>query len=103
MIRSGRGGWIYSCVWVQNKIKGNTNRQRDILQHHKIHPACTHFTFASSVQCHFLFFPPPLDHGVIRSDRVFDAMLATDRGLYSSDYPYADSPQSIGIPPIQSF
>lgn len=37
------------------------------------------------------------DHGVIRSDRVFDAMLATDRGLYSRDYPYQDSPQSIGI------
>lgn len=36
------------------------------------------------------------DHGVIRSDRVFDAMLATDRGLYSRDYPYTDSPQSIG-------
>ncbi|XP_062378609.1 l-isoaspartyl protein carboxyl methyltransferase, like isoform X2 [Sardina pilchardus] len=36
------------------------------------------------------------DHGVIRSDRVFDAMLATDRGIYSRDYPYADSPQSIG-------
>lgn len=36
------------------------------------------------------------DHGVIRSDRVFDAMLATDRGLYSTDHPYADSPQSIG-------
>lgn len=36
------------------------------------------------------------DHTVIRSDRVFDAMLATDRGIYSSDYPYADSPQSIG-------
>ncbi|KAI1895663.1 hypothetical protein AGOR_G00108540 [Albula goreensis] len=36
------------------------------------------------------------DHGVIKSDRVFDAMLATDRGLYSRDYPYADSPQSIG-------
>ncbi|XP_072220903.1 l-isoaspartyl protein carboxyl methyltransferase, like [Leuresthes tenuis] len=36
------------------------------------------------------------DHGVIRSDRVFDAMLATDRGLYSRDYPYADSPQTIG-------
>uniref|UniRef100_A0A4W5RL39 L-isoaspartyl protein carboxyl methyltransferase, like n=1 Tax=Hucho hucho TaxID=62062 RepID=A0A4W5RL39_9TELE len=35
-------------------------------------------------------------HGVIRSDRVFDAMLATDRGIYSRDYPYADSPQSIG-------
>ncbi|XP_048084323.1 l-isoaspartyl protein carboxyl methyltransferase, like isoform X1 [Alosa alosa] len=36
------------------------------------------------------------DHGVIRSDRVFDAMVATDRGIYSRDYPYADSPQSIG-------
>ncbi|XP_019204483.1 l-isoaspartyl protein carboxyl methyltransferase, like isoform X3 [Oreochromis niloticus] len=36
------------------------------------------------------------DHGVIQSDRVFNAMLATDRGLYSRDYPYADSPQSIG-------
>ncbi|XP_023991072.1 l-isoaspartyl protein carboxyl methyltransferase, like isoform X2 [Salvelinus sp. IW2-2015] len=37
------------------------------------------------------------EHGVIRSDRVFDAMLATDRGIYSRDYPYADSPQSIGF------
>ncbi|KAF6721844.1 Protein-L-isoaspartate(D-aspartate) O-methyltransferase [Oryzias melastigma] len=37
------------------------------------------------------------DHGVIRSDRVFDAMLATDRGLYSRDYPYTDSPQTIGF------
>ncbi|XP_049595369.1 l-isoaspartyl protein carboxyl methyltransferase, like [Syngnathus scovelli] len=37
------------------------------------------------------------DHGVIQSDRVFSAMLATDRGIYSRDYPYADSPQSIGF------
>lgn len=37
-----------------------------------------------------------VDHGVIRNDRVFDAMLATDRALYSTDHPYADSPQSIG-------
>uniref|UniRef100_A0A8C6MC20 Protein-L-isoaspartate O-methyltransferase n=1 Tax=Nothobranchius furzeri TaxID=105023 RepID=A0A8C6MC20_NOTFU len=36
------------------------------------------------------------DHGVIRNDRVFDAMLATDRGIYSRDYPYADAPQTIG-------
>ncbi|KAG7465610.1 hypothetical protein MATL_G00155360 [Megalops atlanticus] len=36
------------------------------------------------------------DHGVIKSDRVFDAMLATDRGIYSRDSPYQDSPQSIG-------
>ncbi|XP_051942193.1 l-isoaspartyl protein carboxyl methyltransferase, like isoform X2 [Hippocampus zosterae] len=37
------------------------------------------------------------DHGVIHSDRVFSAMLATDRAIYSRDYPYADSPQSIGF------
>ncbi|KAG7328186.1 hypothetical protein KOW79_008130 [Hemibagrus wyckioides] len=36
------------------------------------------------------------EHGVIRSDRVFEAMLATDRGIYSRDNPYDDSPQSIG-------
>uniref|UniRef100_A0A8B9KP00 Protein-L-isoaspartate O-methyltransferase n=1 Tax=Astyanax mexicanus TaxID=7994 RepID=A0A8B9KP00_ASTMX len=36
------------------------------------------------------------EHGVIRSDRVFEAMLATDRGIYSKDYPYTDSPQYIG-------
>lgn len=52
--------------------------------------------FHISVQCYSLVILPP-DHGVIRSNRVFDAMLATDRGLYSTDYPYADSPQSIGI------
>lgn len=38
----------------------------------------------------------PSDHGVIRNDRVFNAMMATDRGLYSTHHPYADSPQSIG-------
>ncbi|XP_065144432.2 l-isoaspartyl protein carboxyl methyltransferase, like [Paramisgurnus dabryanus] len=37
------------------------------------------------------------DHGVIRSDRVFNAMLATDRGIYSRNHPYTDSPQSIGF------
>ncbi|XP_059505309.1 protein-L-isoaspartate(D-aspartate) O-methyltransferase-like isoform X2 [Stegostoma tigrinum] len=34
--------------------------------------------------------------GVIRSQRVFDAMIATDRALYCRTNPYADSPQSIG-------
>ncbi|XP_026864639.1 l-isoaspartyl protein carboxyl methyltransferase, like isoform X1 [Electrophorus electricus] len=36
------------------------------------------------------------EHGVICNDRVFEAMLATDRRIYSKDYPYEDSPQSIG-------
>uniref|UniRef100_A0AAQ5YGN1 Protein-L-isoaspartate O-methyltransferase n=1 Tax=Amphiprion ocellaris TaxID=80972 RepID=A0AAQ5YGN1_AMPOC len=52
------------------------------------------FWICSGYRSHCLFYPP--DHGVIRDDRVFNAMLATDRGIYSRDYPYADSPQSIG-------
>lgn len=44
--------------------------------------------------CHLFAYS---DHGVIHSDRVFSAMLATDRAIYSKDYPYADSPQSIGL------
>lgn len=71
---------------------GNINKWGNRLLHHSVRPAdIPHFP----VQCHCLIVSPP-DHGVIRSDRVFDAMLATDRGLYSTDYPYADSPQSIG-------
>ncbi|XP_062862872.1 l-isoaspartyl protein carboxyl methyltransferase, like isoform X2 [Trichomycterus rosablanca] len=36
------------------------------------------------------------EHGVIHNDRVFKALLDTDRGIYSAYYPYEDSPQSIG-------
>ncbi|XP_048831133.1 l-isoaspartyl protein carboxyl methyltransferase, like isoform X1 [Brienomyrus brachyistius] len=36
------------------------------------------------------------DNGVIKSDRVFEAMLATDRGFYATEHSYEDSPQSIG-------
>jgi len=32
----------------------------------------------------------------VKSERVAEAMLAVDRGLFSSFNPYADSPQSIG-------
>lgn len=34
--------------------------------------------------------------GVIRDNRVIDAMLAVDRGLFSKHNPYIDSPQPIG-------
>ncbi|XP_041131836.1 l-isoaspartyl protein carboxyl methyltransferase, like isoform X2 [Polyodon spathula] len=37
------------------------------------------------------------EHGVIRSQRVYEVMLATDRGHYVSDLPYMDSPQPIGF------
>ncbi|XP_016382416.1 protein-L-isoaspartate(D-aspartate) O-methyltransferase-like isoform X1 [Sinocyclocheilus rhinocerous] len=50
----------------------------------------------SSGKTHIELITRLRDHGVIRSDRVFNAMLATDRGIYSRDHPYADSPQSIG-------
>lgn len=35
-------------------------------------------------------------NGVIKSQRVFDVMLATDRAHYTKYFPYMDSPQSIG-------
>ena len=74
---------VYFSVSFTLKGKGNP---KSIRKQKSQSSSCTH---------HLLF--SPADHGVIRSDRVFDAMLATDRGLYSVDYPYADSPQSIGI------
>ncbi|XP_058844040.1 protein-L-isoaspartate(D-aspartate) O-methyltransferase-like isoform X3 [Acipenser ruthenus] len=37
------------------------------------------------------------EHGVIRSQRVYEVMLATDRGHYITDLPYMDSPQPIGF------
>ncbi|KAG8449654.1 hypothetical protein GDO86_016334 [Hymenochirus boettgeri] len=35
-------------------------------------------------------------NGVIQSQRVFDVLLTTDRGYYIQNFPYMDSPQSIG-------
>lgn len=35
-------------------------------------------------------------NGVIRSQRVFDVLIATDRAHYIRNFPYMDSPQSIG-------
>ncbi|NWS06109.1 PIMT methyltransferase, partial [Motacilla alba] len=36
------------------------------------------------------------EKGIIKSQRVFDVLLATDRGHYIKYFPYMDSPQSIG-------
>ncbi|XP_042307494.1 protein-L-isoaspartate(D-aspartate) O-methyltransferase [Sceloporus undulatus] len=36
-------------------------------------------------------------NGIIKSDRVFEVMLATDRCHYAKCNPYMDSPQSIGF------
>lgn len=41
----------------------------------------------------FLLLP---EKGIIKSQRVFDVLLATDRGHYIKYFPYMDSPQSIG-------
>ncbi|XP_073465938.1 protein-L-isoaspartate(D-aspartate) O-methyltransferase-like isoform X3 [Aquarana catesbeiana] len=35
-------------------------------------------------------------NGVIRTQRVFDALMETDRAHYIQNFPYMDSPQSIG-------
>ncbi|XP_026561440.1 protein-L-isoaspartate(D-aspartate) O-methyltransferase [Pseudonaja textilis] len=36
-------------------------------------------------------------NGIIKSDKVFEVMLATDRSHYAKCNPYMDSPQSIGF------
>ena len=36
------------------------------------------------------------ENGILKTDRVVDAMLQVDRGHFSSTSPYADSPQTIG-------
>uniref|UniRef100_A0A5F7ZLW7 Protein-L-isoaspartate(D-aspartate) O-methyltransferase n=1 Tax=Macaca mulatta TaxID=9544 RepID=A0A5F7ZLW7_MACMU len=35
-------------------------------------------------------------NGIIKTDKVFEVMLATDRSHYAKCNPYMDSPQSIG-------
>uniref|UniRef100_A0A3B4AI87 Protein-L-isoaspartate(D-aspartate) O-methyltransferase n=1 Tax=Periophthalmus magnuspinnatus TaxID=409849 RepID=A0A3B4AI87_9GOBI len=37
-------------------------------------------------------------NGIIKSDKVYEVMLATDRAHFSRCNPYMDSPQSIGTP-----
>ncbi|MGH0185907.1 UNVERIFIED_CONTAM: hypothetical protein FKN15_019076 [Acipenser sinensis] len=48
-------------------------------------------------QCCVMQILSPAEHGVIRSQRVYEVMLATDRGHYITDLPYMDSPQPIGV------
>lgn len=36
------------------------------------------------------------ENGIIKSDKVYEVMLATDRAHFSRCNPYMDSPQSIG-------
>ncbi|XP_035176619.1 protein-L-isoaspartate(D-aspartate) O-methyltransferase [Oxyura jamaicensis] len=38
-----------------------------------------------------------IENGIIKSDKVFEVMLATDRCHYAKYNPYMDSPQSIGF------
>lgn len=37
-----------------------------------------------------------VDAGIIKNQRVYEAMMTIDRGLYAPRYPYEDSPQTIG-------
>jgi len=43
-----------------------------------------------------LAFTNAAGYRYVKTDRVAEAMLAVDRGLFSKYNPYADSPQSIG-------
>lgn len=45
---------------------------------------------------HFAVLYNDAGYRYVKSERVADAMLAVDRGLFSKYNPYANSPQSIG-------
>lgn len=50
----------------------------------------------------FFFFSLSLhsaENGIIKSEKVYEVMLATDRSHFSRCNPYMDSPQSIGMIP----
>lgn len=50
--------------------------------------------FFCNIQWHSLFAFP--ENGIIKSDKVYEVMLVTDRAHFSRCNPYMDSPQSIG-------
>uniref|UniRef100_A0A8D0GVS2 Protein-L-isoaspartate O-methyltransferase n=1 Tax=Sphenodon punctatus TaxID=8508 RepID=A0A8D0GVS2_SPHPU len=52
--------------------------------------------WTSSGKTHAKLIKNLYKNGVIKSQRVFDVLLATDRAHYIKYFPYMDSPQSIG-------
>nr|XP_008514884.1 PREDICTED: protein-L-isoaspartate(D-aspartate) O-methyltransferase isoform X2 [Equus przewalskii] len=57
--------------------------------------------FSSGGRCHRLIQArggeEDEENGIIKTDKVFEVMLATDRSHYAKCNPYMDSPQSIGF------
>lgn len=60
---------------------------------------CLKPNFPQSTVTQALLPPPPTpaENGIIKSDKVYEVMLATDRAHFSRCNPYMDSPQSIGV------
>lgn len=63
--------------------------------HHVPEPSPPSKSFLAAVLSVSVFLLLP-EKGIIKSQRVFDVLLATDRGHYIKYFPYMDSPQSIG-------
>ncbi|XP_067847255.1 l-isoaspartyl protein carboxyl methyltransferase, like isoform X2 [Heptranchias perlo] len=52
--------------------------------------------WTSSANSHSQLVENLRNNGVIHSERVFEALMATDRALYCKSTPFMDAPQSIG-------
>lgn len=79
-------------------------RVLEICVRHMISPNATNMLTNFTDSCiaeekqslHFYIFFLFIENGIIKTDKVFEVMLATDRCHYAKYNPYMDSPQSIG-------
>ncbi|CAL8316285.1 unnamed protein product [Boreogadus saida] len=61
-----------------------------------LHKLCLKMAWKSGGASHAELVNNLRKNGIIKSDKVYEVMLATDRGHFSKCNPYMDSPQSIG-------
>ena len=83
--------FIFHCVWQSQKLCGwkSPSSERDWAD------GWDRNGISCSVLSVSVLLPLP-EKGIIKSQRVYDVLLATDRGHYIKYFPYMDSPQSIG-------
>ncbi|XP_014350967.1 protein-L-isoaspartate(D-aspartate) O-methyltransferase isoform X2 [Latimeria chalumnae] len=62
-----------------------------------IRRVCLIMAWKSGGTCHSELVNNLRKNGIIKSDKVYEVMMATDRGHYAKCNPYMDSPQSIGF------
>lgn len=82
----------FVCTWIPTVESSRFHCPLHCAPLFRTSAGCSTEDLSPSVSV-FLLLP---EKGIIKSQRVFDVLLATDRGHYIKYFPYMDSPQSIG-------